>query len=132
MAAAGNAGRVDVAGDRLVVRNLEVPDPDVVSYFGGLDDPDQRVQRLRQALRIGVLSIASTGTTQSVDLVERAFKSLGAEFDRKMDAVFGEKGPLSDIIARHFGGDGAVIREPSTPTGRAARCTRSASTSAGR
>ena len=115
MAAAENAGRVDVAGDRLVVRNLEVSDPDVVSYFAGLDDPDQRVQRLEQALRIGVLSIASTGTTQSVDLVERAFKSLGAEFDRKMDAVFDEKGPLSDVIERHFGGDGAVIREHFNP-----------------
>lgn len=115
MAAEGQAGRVEVTGDRLVIRNLEVSDPDIVSYFGGLDDPDQREQRLEQALRIGVLSIASTGTSQSVDLVERAFGALGAEFDRKMDAVFDEKGPLSDVIARHFGGDGTVIREHFNP-----------------
>ena len=115
MAAAGHADRVEVVGDRLVVRNLEVSDPDIVSYFGGLGGPDQRERGLERALRIGVLSIASTGTSQNVDFVEKAFKSLGDKFDRKMDAVFDEKGPLSDVIARHFGGDGAVIREHLNP-----------------
>lgn len=115
MAAAGHADRVEVVGDRLVVRRLEVSDPDIVSYFGGLGGPDQRERGLERALRIGVLSIASTGTSQNVDFVEKAFRSLGDEFGRKMDAVFDEKGPLSDVIARHFGGDGTVIREHLNP-----------------
>ena len=105
---------VSVDGDRLRVRDLEVPDPEVASYFGDLPE-SERPERLRRALRIGVLAITSTGAAQNVNFVEKAFDAMRSEFDRKMDSVFDEKGPVSDVIARNFGGDGAVIREHLNP-----------------
>ena len=105
---------ISVDGDRLRIRDLEVPDPEVASYFGGLPEPE-RAEKLRRALRIGVLAITSTGAAQNVNFVEKAFDAMRSEFDRKMDSVFDEKGPVSDVIARNFGGDGAVIREHLNP-----------------
>ena len=114
VAAAENSDAVSVDGNRLVISGLEVSDPEVVSYIASLPEPE-RPEMLRRALRIGVLSIASTGAAQSVDFVEKAFDAMKSEFDRKLDTVFDEKGPVSDAIARHFGGDGTVIREHLNP-----------------
>ena len=115
MATVEREGAVSVGDDRLLVRNLEVLDPEVVSYFGSLPESEQLDRRLEQALRIGVLAVTSTGASQNVNYVETAFEAMKSEFGRKMDEVFDERGPLSDVIARHFGEDGTVIREQFNP-----------------
>lgn len=115
MATVEHSDPVSVSDDRLLVRNLAVSDPEIVAYFGSLPESEQMDRRLEQALRIGVLAITSTGASQNVNFVEAAFESMRSEFDRKMDSVFDEKGPLSDEIKRHFGEDGALIREHLNP-----------------
>ena len=106
---------VSVSDSRLLVSNLAVSDPEIVSYFGGLAESEQLDRRLEQALRIGVLAITSTSASQNVNFVEKAFDAMRLEFDQKMDSIFDEKGPLSAVIARHFGDDGTVIREQLNP-----------------
>ena len=54
MAAAEDPSGISVNGRRLRIRDLEVSDPEIASYFGALPGPE-RPERLRQALRIGVL-----------------------------------------------------------------------------
>ena len=115
MATVERPDAVSVSDDRLVVRDLAVSDPEVVSYFGSLPESEQLDRRLEQALRIGVLAITSTNASQNVNFVETAFEAMKSELGRKMDDVFDEKGPLSDVIARHFGEDGTVIREQFNP-----------------
>ena len=105
---------VSVDGGRLRIRDLEVPDPEVASYFGDLPE-SERPEKLARALRIGVLAITSTGAAQNVNFVEKAFDAMKTEFDRKMESVFDEKGPVSDVIARNFGADGAVVKEHLNP-----------------
>lgn len=114
MAATEGADSISVGGGRLRIRDLEVSDPEIASYFADLPGPE-RPEKLRQALRIGVLTIASTSAAQNVDYVEKAFEAMKSEFDRKVESVFDEKGPVSDVIARHFGDDGTVIREHFNP-----------------
>lgn len=114
MGTAEGSDSVSVDGGRLRIKDLEVPDPEIASYFGDLPEAE-RPERLRRALRIGVLAITSTGAAQNVNFVEKAFEAMKSEFDRKMESVFDERGPISDVIARHFGGDGTVIREHLNP-----------------
>ena len=114
MAVAEGVDSISVEGGRLRIRNLEVLDPEIAAYFGDLPE-SERPEKLKQALRIGVLTIASTGATQNVDYVEKAFEAMKSEFDRKVESVFDEKGPIRDVIAMHFGDDGSVIREHFNP-----------------
>ena len=70
MATVERPDAVSVDGDRLRVRDLEVPDPEVASYFENLPE-SERPERLRRALRIGVLAITSTGPRRTSTLSKR-------------------------------------------------------------
>ena len=109
------AGPVTVSGDRVAVDGFETTDGEIVSYFGGLGESERLDRRLEQALRIGILAIRSTGESENVRFVEKAFDALRLAFEQRMDAVFDEDGQLSAALARHLGDDGTLVRDLFNP-----------------
>ena len=115
MASAARADAVFVGDKRVAVNGFETTDAEIVSYFGGLGESENLDRKLEQALRIGILAIRSTGESENVRFVEKAFESLRLAFDQRMDAAFGEDGQASAAIARHLGNDGTLVRELFNP-----------------
>lgn len=106
---------VTVSNKRVVVNGFETTDNEIVSYFDGLGESEKLDRKLEQALRIGILAIRSTGESENVRFVERAFDALRLAFEQKMDAVFDENGQLSGALAKHLGDDGTLVKELFNP-----------------
>lgn len=70
MAAAEDPSGISVGGRRLRIRDLGVFDPEFAAYFGDLQGPE-RPERLRQALRIGVLLLPRPAPRRTSSMSKR-------------------------------------------------------------
>ena len=99
---------VTVSDDEVTVDGFTTEVREIVEYFGSLPESSQMDRKLEDALRMGVMAITATGTAQNINHVEKEFELLKMGFDQKIESVFGEKGQVAEIIAKHFGEDGKV------------------------
>jgi len=117
----GQKGKVTVEKDKLIVKEFETSDKDIVSYFQDII-PEEQVERFENALKVGVVAIKTVGLTEKIDYIEKEFQNLNHDFtgtldstvkemDRKYEEIFGEKGKFSEIINQHFGENGKIIKE---------------------
>ena len=108
MATLEQGSHVTVGDGRVAVDGFTTEVREIVEYFGSLPESSPLDRKLEDALRMGVMAITATGTAQGVGRVEKEFEVLRMGLDQKIDSVFGERGQVAEIIARHFGEDGQV------------------------
>ena len=108
MATAGQSDHVIVSNGQVAVNGFTTEVREIVEYFGGLPESSPLDRKLEDALRMGVMAITATGTAQNINHVEKEFELLKSGFDQKLESVFGERGQVAEIIAKHFGEDGQV------------------------
>src|SRR2546428_621095 len=117
----GQKGEITIEKDKLVVKEFETYDKDIISYFEDIE-PDEQVERFENALKVGVVAVKTVSLAENVDYVEKRFQNLNHDFsdtldttikemDKKYEEVFGEKGKFGEIIKQHFGEDGKIIKE---------------------
>ena len=105
---AAGADHVSVSDDQVAINGFTTEVREIVEYFGSLSESSSLDRKLEDVLRMGVMAITATGTAQNVGRVEKEFELLKMGFDQKIDSIFGEKGQVAEIIAKHFGEDGQV------------------------
>jgi hypothetical protein len=101
------ASPVSVQGDRLVIDDLVLVDPQLAAFFGERP-PDDRPALLERALRIGVTALQDAAVSMDVDVVRREFEALV----RRTEAA-NEKAAsaLDDVLRQNFAdGDGRLPR----------------------
>ena len=117
----GQKGKVIVEKDRIIVKDFETYDKDIVNYFQDLT-PEVQAERLENALKVGVVAVKTVGLTEKIDYIEKEFQNLNHDFtdtldstikemDKKYEEVFGEKGKFGEIIKQNFGEDGKIIKD---------------------
>jgi len=92
---------------QLRVTDLTIEDPSVVDYFAALDDEEVN-QRLHEVIRVGVTAIQAGDTAANTELVRRRFEALEQRLEDDLDAVFGERGSLPEMLENHLGENGRL------------------------
>lgn len=101
--------------DKIIIKNLIINEPEIVSYFQNLSESENLEQQLEKLLKIGIVISKSINTTENVSYVEKAFENLNSNFTHNLETAFGEKGQFSEILKKQFGEDGAIIKELFNP-----------------
>lgn len=114
-------GELTVEKDKIIVKDFETHDKDIVSYFQDVMS-GERMERFENALKVGVVAVKTVGLTEKIDYIEKEFQNLNYDFthtldstikemDKKYEEIFGEKGKFSEIIKQQFGDDGKIMKE---------------------
>ena len=101
--------------DNLHLKDFQIIDDGIVSYFQNLNESEDLEEKLLNLLRIGITVTKSISTAENVNYVEKAFDNLDSDFTHKLNEAFGEKGQFSEVIKDHFGEDGTLIKELFNP-----------------
>jgi len=98
---------IEATPEQLRVTDLTIEDPSVVDYFAALND-DEVNQRLHEVIRVGVTAIQAGDTAANTELVRRRFEALEQRLEDDLDAVFGERGSLPEMLEEHLGENGRL------------------------
>lgn len=104
----------DEDSGNLQVKEFSTHDSDITNYFSDVD-PDERQDKLKTALRVGVLAIRSSETVEDVDYVEKRFNELQSTFNTQIDNLLGENGEVPEYVDDHFGENGRLVNEVFDP-----------------
>jgi len=115
MATEEKEGKVSLNDDELLINDLTINEPEIVSYFQNLKESESLEKKLENLLKIGIVVSKSVNTTGNVNFVEKAFENLNSNFTNKLETAFGENGDFSEILKNHFGEDGTIIKELLNP-----------------
>lgn len=96
--------KIEQRDGKIVIENLEIKDEETLEYLSEKEDIENKI---RTALKLGVLSLRSGETTQNVDYVQKRFNKLENtlddqigelqdEFEEKVSNKLGENGDLVD------------------------------------
>ena len=107
--------KIALTEDNLYLKDFQIDDKEVVSYFQNLNESENLEEKLLNLLKIGITVTKSISTAENVNYVEKAFDNLDADFSRKLGEAFGEDGQFSEVIKEHFGEDGKLIKELFNP-----------------
>ena len=132
--------KIVVKGNRLLVKDFETEEEEIVSYFKGAK-ADEIEKRFNSSLRVGVLALKTIGTTEKVDYIEKEFNKLDSKFTKVLDKTkdeissniddtfgergeverlvekyLGENGAFSELLEKQFGEDGVVVKDLFNPT----------------
>ena len=94
----------------MCVSEFVTSDQEVIGYFSSVPGED-RPERFLTALKTGVIALKTIGTTEKVDYIEKCFNGLMNDFDNRIEQTLGEDGQFSEMLERHFGPDGIIIKE---------------------
>lgn len=111
---------VQIDDDRVVVEHVVLVDPALVAFVGQRA-PDERVELVERALRIGLLALQDTGASLDVDLVRREFDTMlrqatsvheqaAKEVEALMRANFADEEGRLPRTLDHFLGDRGQLR----------------------
>ena len=117
--------KIEIEDNTLVIQDFETKDEEIVSYFKEVK-PENRESRLNSSLKVGVLALKTTATTEKVNYIEKEFNKLNTQFNKVLedtktdiskdiDEAFGEKGTVAEMIEKHFGENGVVVKELFNP-----------------
>ncbi len=105
---------VTVQDDRVVIKNAEITDSEVVDYLSDID-PDERGEALDRALRVGVVTVGLAETSEQEEYVERRFEELQRDFEAEIERIeeqveekFGDDGHVPQTLETHLGEDGKL------------------------
>lgn len=105
---------VTIDGDRVIVQEAEIADPEVANYLSEVG-PEQRDDAFERALRVGVVTLGLASTTEKEEFVERRFEELRRDFEDEIDRIenqieetFGDDGEVPQTLETHLGEDGSL------------------------
>src|SRR5207249_1522728 len=75
--------------DRLIIRSFEIRDEEVVKYFQG-QKQDSLDEKVRLAIRIGVIALNGTHISERTDYVDKEFSSMKNNFTNSLDCWHAE------------------------------------------
>ena len=107
--------KITLTDDNLYLKDFQIDDSDIISYFQNLGESEDLEEKLLNLLKIGITVTKSISTAENVSYVEKAFENLDSDFSHKLNEAFGEKGQFSEVIKDHFGEDGKLIKELFNP-----------------
>lgn len=99
---------ISVSDDVLRVDGFRTHKGDIVSYFAGLPDSEDKERKLEVLLQLGILAQDSADTVISTKYVETAFDSLKEKLTQNIDRIFDQDGEFYSLLEKHFGEDGTV------------------------
>ncbi|MDP2939289.1 MAG: hypothetical protein Q8O13_04310 [Candidatus Omnitrophota bacterium] len=107
---------IQVFDDILTVKDFKTVDKEIVSYFNEIPE-EQRSERFEKALKVGVVALRTTGTTEKIDYIQKEFSDLETKFKSGLDKVkdeldkyFGDRGIINSLVTNSFGERGMVVR----------------------
>ena len=109
--ASKHENKVTLTEDNLYLKDFQVDDGEIVSYFQNLNESEDLEEKLLNLLKIGITVTKSISTAENVNYVEKAFDNLDSDFSRKLNEAFGEDGQFSEVIKDHCGEDGKLIKD---------------------
>ena len=115
MATEEKESRISLDEDRILIDDLVIDDPEIITYFQNLSESENLEQRLEKLLKIGIAVSKSMNTAENINYVDKAFENLDSNFTHKLETAFGDKGQFSEILKNHFGEDGSIIKELFNP-----------------
>lgn len=112
---------VQVKDGKLVVQNFVTENDEVVSYFEEMK-PQDIERRFATSLNVGVIALKTIGTTEKVDYIQKEFDKLNSQFSEvlsgtkeeistNIDSVFGERGTFQELLEKHFGENGLIVKD---------------------
>lgn len=103
--------KIQLEDNRLIVKEFETTDADIVSYFSNLEESSNINEKFENALKVGVVAVKTIGVAGNVNYVEKAFSNLDLNFKQRIDQVFGDNGQFSNLLKGQFGEDGKLVKE---------------------
>jgi len=101
---------VDVQNGKLIIKNLETADPEIVEYLSE-QQPGLRQEKIITALRMGIISLKSNQTSVKTDYVVKEFIKLRSEVLTTVQDIqvihedsLGENGTLQKQLDEKFDG----------------------------
>lgn len=103
---------------KLVVSEFETCEEEIVDYFTEIK-PEEREERFKSSLKMGVSALKAIGTTEKVDYIQKEFGKLDQKFEKALEdtskevsdyvqSVLGENGTLPTVLAENFGENGKL------------------------
>lgn len=99
---------ISVSGDVLQIDGFRTSEGDIVSYFAGLPDSEDKDKKLETLLKLGILAQDSAGTVISTKYVEAAFDRLKEKMTQDVDRILDPDGEFTHLLNEHFGKGGTV------------------------
>lgn len=98
---------VTVSGDRIRIEHLELVEPSLAAFVGD-HEPAERPTLVERALRIGLMTICSSGVSMSADVVRQEFERMT---DRLEQTHAHATAALEQLLRANFAdGDGRLPR----------------------
>ena len=97
--------KIDQSDGKITIENLEIKDEETVEYLSDKEDVENKI---RTALKLGVLSLRSGETTQNVDYVQKRFNKLENTLDNQIGDLQDE---FDENVTDKLGENGDVIAE---------------------
>jgi len=112
---------VTVCDDRIIIGNLELRDEDLAAFLGEFSE-SMRIDMVRRALKIGLLTLKGAPAIEKVDYIEKEFGELGRkltdaldEFRQKVEIdlnrVFSEDGGIMKVTLERYLGTGGKLED---------------------
>lgn len=107
---------IQILNENLIVKDFETQDREIVAYFSEISE-EQRVERFEKALKVGVVALRTTGTTEKIDYIQKEFADLETRFKNELqraktelDIYFGDRGKIDNLVRDRFGEGGMVVK----------------------
>lgn len=101
---------ISVSDDVLQIDGFSTSEGDIVSYFAGLSDSEDKDRKLETLLKLGILAQDSAGTVISTKYVEAAFDGLKQKMTQDVDRILDPDGDFARLLEKHFG-EGGTVKE---------------------
>ena len=108
---------IEVGDDTVRIDDYETEDVDVVKYFEELDNQQKNLEdELGSLLKLGVVAAKAGSVGLSTDYVDKEMTKLQEHMIDSIDAQFGEKGAIPQLLTDHFGVDGIIAKQLLDPS----------------
>lgn len=108
--------RVDEEKGVVTIADFSMSDKQVAEYFAS-HAPDQREDKMKAAIRAGVLTLKSVDVGERVDYVKKEFELLRTDVEKKMDdavrgmdGYLGKDGMMPRMMEWYVGKEGEVFK----------------------
>jgi len=113
--AAEESPAIEIADDRVQVRDVVITESEVAEYLESFEDSADREDALKKALSVGVTTLELAETSQQEEYVERRFAEMQRDLEQEIDRVereveeaFGDNGHVPEVFETHLGDDGQL------------------------
>ena len=103
--------KIKIEGKQVIIKDFTTSDNDIVSYFENLSQSEDLEQQLEHLIKIGIIATRSTGVSNNVSYIEKAFENLDEKMKHELESAFGNDGKFSALLKEHFGKDGVLLKE---------------------